>query len=411
MSCSQREALYRYPWPGQTEPDRVALRAHVKECPECAATVVRLESARRALLTDAPQFEPFRQSATWHAIDAQVSLRDTPWYRRPALVSGALLTLAALFLFVAWPGGPEGYRLAQGRVTSAGQTVQGVMPVAHGLMVEQTATIEGPQLRLVAEAGTTLSLELDEWVRVSQGQVHFEVAARAATTPFTVVTPHARIQGLGSQFRVQVSDLTQVEVTSGRVEVRPQDAPALELGPGQTWASLSPRNEIQRARAMVGEDAVEAGRVAQAALTRARDAVDQVDALAVIADAHRRSGQLAEAARVYGRIAAHPAGQAYAEEALLRRARVLLSLKDGNGALDAVNEAQRRFPNGTLAPERCAVQARIWLHLDQPARAADVLLGCPSETLGVQEILQDTARALTGHDPARAQDLLRRLEK
>lgn len=402
MTCPQQDALYRYPWPGQSAVEREALRAHCAGCEACSQVVARLESARRVLVEEAPEFAPFRQQATWRAIEAQTS--QVGWRSaRRWLGAAAAVTAAVLALVITETSSPEGYVLVQGAVR--GVQVHGQVPLGRALIVRSDAVIEARDLRIEALSGLNLSIEPQDFLRITQGKLQIELRSPASLRGLRVHTPHVELSALGAQFTVEVGTQTQVRVATGHLQVQPEHGPPLKLGPQQSWTSPepssapspqtpSPRQELTRARALVRHDAAGARRLARAVLSGPVAGPEEVDALAVIADAHRRSGEPEEAADYYGQVAVHPAGASYAEEALLRRARMLLQVRDFEGALRALATARQRFSPGDLQPERCAAQAQVWLTRGRALRAAEVIEACPGTSLAVQDVRRDIARAI-----------------
>jgi hypothetical protein len=77
------------------------------------------------------------------------------------------------------------------------------------------------------------------------------------------------------------------------------------------------------------------------------------------ADRARRAGELERAAQLYHSVAEHPAGSAYKEEALLRRARILHQLHRDDEARQVLQLAEEKYPEGELRPERVRLKAEI----------------------------------------------------
>jgi len=417
MTCPEQDALYRYPWPGQSEAERQDLRAHCTGCAPCSAVISRLESARRVLVAEAPEFAPFRQQATWRAIEAQTSQEGLQSNRH--WLWAAVAVSAALLFFVAGRAStPAHFVLARGEVQGLSL---GELPLGRALVVHKDARIEAPDLEIEALKGGRLSLEPKGILRLSAGRLMVARHGSNSELRTQVRTPHAVLSTLAAQFTVEVGDQTKVQVQEGELRIEAGSAAPVNLVAPQTWSSrLRPepspatsetRQALTRARALVRHDAAGARRVAKAVLDGAVEARDEVDALAVIADAHRRSGEPREAAAYYARVAEHPAGAAYAEEALLRRARMLLQVRDYDGALHALATAKRRYSAGDLAPERCAAEAQVWLTKARTLRAADVVESCSGASLSVQDVRRAVADALQTTHPARARALMQQIEK
>ncbi len=417
MTCPEQDALYRYPWPGQTQRERQDLRAHCSGCASCSAVISRLESARRVLVAEAPEFGPFRQQATWRAIEAQTS-QEKLQGRRPWLWAAVAVSAAVLFFVAGQASTPAHYVLASGEVQ--GMSL-GEVPLGRALVVRQDARIEAPDLEIEAVKGGRLSLEPKGILRLSAGRLMVARHGSNAELRTQVQTPHAVLSTVGAQFTVEVGAQTKVQVQQGGLRIEAGTAEPVHLVAAQSWSSPGPaepsappsetRQALTRARALVRHDAEGARRVAKAVLDGAIEARDEVDALAVIADAHRRSGEPRQAAAYYARVAEHRAGAAYAEEALLRRARMLLQVRDYDGALHALAAAKRRYSTGDLAPERCAAEAQVWLTSTRTLRAADVVERCPGASLSVQDVRRAVAGALQATHPDRARALMQQIEK
>jgi tetratricopeptide (TPR) repeat protein len=338
VSCPRREELYRHPWPGQTPDEVQALRDHARDCEECASTVERLGSARITLLAEATTFDRARRAAVWERIESSTE-KPTLWRRLTAGSDGpaspwlyaavAATAVAAVLAFALRPGPRAGVQRAERAVAER----------ATGFAVDPAP---GAQFEMI-----TLDL-----LALSRGRVDVTVEA-TRSTPLAIRTDHARIEVLAAELSIEVDTHTTVGVKHGRVRLAPADGAPLTLEPGDHWTSapMDTAGELERAWDIVEREPPTARRIARAVLARDISGAEQVDALAVIADAHRRSGQHAKAADYYGRVAAHPSGRGYAEEALLRRARQLLEIGRPTDAIIALEEAESRFPDGALAPE------------------------------------------------------------
>ncbi len=99
----------------------------------------------------------------------------------------------------------------------------------------------------------------------------------------------------------------------------------------------------------------------------------EVEVLTVLADAARREGKNRRAISLYERIAEHPSGAGYAEEAMLRRARLLHEFEDVAGAIGVLERAAERFEGGPLEPERRLLIARLYLSRGDVQKAAELL--------------------------------------
>ncbi|MCB9651512.1 MAG: FecR domain-containing protein [Deltaproteobacteria bacterium] len=422
MTCEHADALYRHPWPGQTSRERETLREHASACAACGATVRRLESARRLLMDDVPLASRREDAATWAAVEARIEARSSLW-RWPAWVAVPAAAAALVAALMLRPTAPEAYTVTAGALATAEATVTGGVPSDAPLSATVRTRIEGEGAVLTLEPGAQARLRSRDLWALEYGDLAVEVQPTPAA-PLTVLTEAARVSGVGTHFRVSVADgETRVSVSRGQVRVESKGAPALTVGAGAEWSSrpapppLAPSTEpavapsqarpdaarraedraaVDRARALVTQDALRARRIAGEVLERRAAGPEEVDALAVIADAHRLSGEHRAAASFYARVAAHPAGVAYAEEARLRQAQMLMALGEHRAALDALALDDPRLARGALAPERAALAAQAWLRLGEPDRAAAALESADPRSLAVQDARRAVQRALEG---------------
>lgn len=412
MICPVRDELYRYPWPGMTDEERVSLRRHTSECDDCRATVVRLGNVTELLAGGGGDLAPARRVALWSAIETETTaprIVALTWLR-PALGFALVAAVIGLLVLRLAPASDH-FRVSKGTITAAGSAVESNVPTGALRATTDAALVLGSDVRIDVAVGSELEIPLTDFVRLDTGRLAVAVEHAEA---FIVQTTVARVQLIGNaQVDIQVdaappeSDApphVRVDVARGHATITTAGGQRVEIiGPG-AWtnrdapprpneARSSPRTDrpardrdapdaeirarhradLDRARALVYDDAPAARRIAQAVLDTSADGAEEVDALAVIADAHRRRGEHRLAAEFYGRVAAHPSGRGYAEEALLRRAKMLRALGDGVAALASLEEAERRFAGGPLAPERVALTARTLLELGRVEDAAKVL--------------------------------------
>jgi tetratricopeptide (TPR) repeat protein len=161
---------------------------------------------------------------------------------------------------------------------------------------------------------------------------------------------------------------------------------------------------------LIGHDDERAVQIAEAVIARRPDGPTEVAALMIAADGWRRRGGRDEAADYYRQAAEHPMGQAFAEEATLRRATLLTELGQDRRALELLEQAQLRFgAQGNLSPERSAATARLQLAQGRPADAALTL----SRETGADRVLEEprvlVAEALLERDPSTARALVERV--
>lgn len=442
MNCPRTRDLYRHPWPGQTAAERDELRAHAQGCPACRATIRRLERATGALREDAVVEDRTEDAATWAAVQARVNRGPAVPWRSFGLVAplAAAAVAAGLWLRAA----PDEQPVERGPARAALDD----LPRDRWVRVGAAERVRTPDLDVSLEAGAHWMLTASGLVRLDTGVI--EVAGGSRRAPAEVETRQARLQLLGAKATVDATRGTRVEVSRGEVRLTPTSGPPLTLAAPARWQDPPPRAApegppptqlerpatargararppearrgrdeakaahraaLTRARAILVEDGPEAQRIAERVLERRAEGAEAVDALAVIADVHRRAGAHRRAAAFYARVAEHPAGEAYAEEARLRQARALLAVGDLESALAVVAVAQRRFEGGPLSPERAALQAKVWLRKGDPERAADGLESADPRALSVQAACREVARALDATDPERAARLRARVKK
>jgi hypothetical protein len=166
------------------------------------------------------------------------------------------------------------------------------------------------------------------------------------------------------------------------------------------------QERLNEARKVVTRDAAKARDLAQGVLEEKPAPALEIGALLVLADAQRRTGEWSAAASAYQKVAEHANGAPYAEEALLRRAQILSSPQPGE-ALSSLEAAKRRFPGGSLLPERSVLEARLHLERNDPAAAADAIERTGGDrTLAVLRARVEVAEALLSSSPARAKSLV-----
>ena len=148
-------------------------------------------------------------------------------------------------------------------------------------------------------------------------------------------TPHVSVDLTAARAVIRTDgEVTEIRVLAGRARLMPgRTARAVATPPtieaGEVWRSRKPSPRPNPRRVMQG------------------------------ADRDRRQGRYRQAARAYGRVASHAWGGAYREEATLRWAEMLDAVGESRSALLRLAEAERRFPGGTLEPERRVLQQEI----------------------------------------------------
>lgn len=149
-------------------------------------------------------------------------------------------------------------------------------------------------------------------------------------------------------------------------------APEVPAAPPAPASGADSAAQLSRARKALESDAPKAAELATEVLSARPDAKMEVAALLVLADAQRRRGATQDAAELYARVARLPAASAFAEEAWLQSASLLNELGDRGGALAALAQADAKYSDGPLAPERARLEADIQLrqgHVEAAVRA------------------------------------------
>jgi hypothetical protein len=444
MSCGQRHAIDRALSPAEL----AAFCAHARTCPDCEVLLDRVASAYRTLRGDVVEpmtsLRKARLLAEIESRDAEGRSRHGLWLLAPALAA-----LAAVLVAVHDPAGPRilrGEARSDGVVLSEGDAVGGRTLVVNGRTEigfgRSVASFDGPAELSPAVAPL-------EALAIERGFARFQVDL-ASGERFVVTTPLASFAMIAGRFTLDVSpDRVRIEVGEGSVEITPADggrartiaaprsatlereapvAPASVHPPPKAIPPPAPRVDgasPPRAAPMVAPAAIvrsqqerleEALQVVIREPARARDLAEEVldekpapaleiGALLVLADAYRRTGELGAASVAYHKVAAHPDGHTYAEESLLRRAQILVTLGRRGDALEALAQAERRFATGALLPERAVLGCQIHLDEKDPERAAAILERAGDErTLSVMRMRVDVAEALA--DPVRARSLV-----
>jgi TolA-binding protein len=166
---------------------------------------------------------------------------------------------------------------------------------------------------------------------------------------------------------------------------------------------------LEAAKDALPSNAPRAAELAERVLGAAeKTTILEAEALAVLADAERRQQRHPEAAALYLRVADHPAGGPFAEEALLQRALILAQLENTIEAIALLELAEKRFASGPTAPERAALLAQMLLQSGDPQAAADAIERASNVGRSMKLLTRrlEVARALSAIQPSRAHALL-----
>jgi hypothetical protein len=187
-------------------------------------------------------------------------------------------------------------------------------------------------------------------------------------------------------------------------EARQEDVGAPRL----TDLEDSSRKQVLEARAALPVDAKKARAIAEAVLASKPSPALEAEAMMIQADAARRSGELTTALTIFERVLSHSAGEAFAEEAMLRIARIEVSLGDAAQAESMLSRARTRFDRGPLLAEREALASKLARQAGRIDEAADLLDAVPRSQLSLPlaEERISVAEQLMVSNPARARALV-----
>jgi hypothetical protein len=191
--------------------------------------------------------------------------------------------------------------------------------------------------RTVLRVPTDFAQRPDERaVYLLAGTARAQIEPQEPSRPFVVVTPQLRVVVVGTLFKVSVSNqVTEVEVQQGRVRVESSVGKSVTLGPGEWLLSSDPRLGLGRT-STPALPLVPAPVPGPAAAATDREC----SRMPTLADRRACLEQQAEGEGLSAQISLYALG-------LLARDQE----RDGNRAMQAWREYERRFPDGPLAPE------------------------------------------------------------
>ncbi len=262
-SCeSMREVLAGYLYEELQAEPRAAVKAHARECRECARVLEELRRTRSGLDgwtlpgretpavtgpwvqdADKPQqtAEAPRRQARRRRMRPQ---RRTPLWWALAAVAGAAAAVVAIV--VLWPSeradkGPV--KVAGGKETPAGPAARiGGRVIAYGEPVRAGREMLRLELdgegEVVLDRGARVVLAAARELRLDAGRIYCRPPARvkseAGRPSYTVTTPAGSVRAYGTRFLVRQTrkDRTLVLVAEGRVKARAGDK-EVELTSGQ----------------------------------------------------------------------------------------------------------------------------------------------------------------------------------
>jgi hypothetical protein len=407
------------------------LSIHAQTCPECQHRLAVRRRAYAVLASDVPPLTPRAQAAQWAELEAATQTPAAPSWIGWAVGLGLATAAGALVLGLFLPSPPEPSPTVE---MARAPSESGAVHLLPGQRLEFGD--------LSARAKVQVDLQFPEGptgrrVVILAGEVELDVLS--APPGWWVETPHGAFQLVAARVGLNVeATRTRARVQRGQVELDPSrpgiqwdippstpptaapnfgarplppsPGPAQPAAPLRTPPPRADRQVLEEARSLIGHDDERAVQIAEAVIARRPDGPTEVAALMIAADGWRRRGGRDEAADYYRQAAEHPMGQAFAEEATLRRATLLTELGQDRRALELLEQAQLRFgAQGNLSPERSAATARLQLAQGRPADAALTL----SRETGADRVLEEprvlVAEALLERDPSTARALVERV--
>jgi len=237
--------------------EQVAVRTHLATCRPCAEKLAEIERTRAALrelgarMPLPPAQEPDAEARLMQAIEKRgASGPRVAWWWLPATAAAtlllALLVLPTLRSAPAGQAPPDGAAAPRGAgeirsvatvLALRGRVEEGPSPaelhpgragedLAPSLVVRtgpdgevRLALAAGGEVTLGPSSSMTLPNEVDGIVRLEAGTLDVAVQPRPEDRPpFGVETPLARVEAIGTRFRVvHEAAFTSVEVTEGKV--------------------------------------------------------------------------------------------------------------------------------------------------------------------------------------------------
>ncbi|HSZ81326.1 MAG TPA: FecR domain-containing protein [Polyangia bacterium] len=225
-----------------------------------------------------------------------------------------------------------------------------------------------------------------ETVRLWQGTLALEVAPLGPRERFIVEVGDGEVEVRGTKFEVvaRADRLVRVDVTHGRVEVRPNGAALVVLEAGQTWAAPGARAQDgatvlataapPTARPSASrEPRPRTRRVAQRAPTDVERTTQQTQQEARYDDAWDalRAHDYKKAAEGFARVSnGSPAGS-LADEAAFWRATALARSGDAAAAVPAFRAMLDAYPRSPRRGEASAILGWLLIAAHEPTEAAD----------------------------------------
>jgi len=323
------------------------LAQHVAACPRCRAVrdeLLRAIALAKALPSNVP--EAARREEVRASLLASAAAEPSAFAARTSWAAGGVVAVAAVILALGLARGRRAPEPARSRVV--------VWPASGA----GYAIASPPPL---------------ETIRLWEGAIDLDVQPLGPGERVRVEVGDGEIEVRGTRFQVAaVADrLVGVEVTHGRVEVRPRGAALATLGAGQRWRAPprgAPERPSQPAERPVAEPpraiAPRLRRVAARAEAGVARAVAPTRQEALYDDAWDalRARRFDEAATGFGRVLAESPSGPLADEAGFWRAIALARGKKNAEAVAALRAFLATYPASPRRGEASAILG--WLFVD-----------------------------------------------
>lgn len=444
MTCAQHERIWLLESEQFSGEQARVLFEHAAGCADCGGALAAIRAARSAGRSHVPVAAPAARARILAAVEGGGDPGIFARWRGPLWVFAGAAAAVAIVEVATLPAPSRGSAPAAVAVVDAKNSaaVEGASVAEASVADAKNSAAPGEtahRARIAVAGGSALLGEgaIAELVpdseltalSLSSGEITVELEEGRA---IEVITADARVKVIGGRTVIAHRRArTGVAVASGTAKAWPKGAltPRVihageksELAPLEDADFPPPRTgrnldaALQEAKAALVTDAPRAAVLAERVLVAVPKTTQQeAEALVILADAERRRGRLAASAELYSKVAAHPRGRSFAEEALLQRALILARTDQASEVLATLAIAAEQFPRGATAPERAALAADMYLRKREPLRAAEEIERAASlgRSLKLLERRLEVARALLAEDAelhrARARTLLEAL--
>jgi hypothetical protein len=269
MNCKQARWLAGLEARGELPAaERDALRRHQAGCADCRAAAAageRLDGALRAGLSSLPPTIDLRPAVMRQL--GTLTPRGSPWrawsqpWARPSLATAAIAVGALIAALLAWPRGhrtpspaphpqivhhppaparPVGRALVLGSAILERNGQPALLGADRELRVGDRLRAAGRPLRIELADGSRVTLDRASAARLDANGLNLEAGRLlAAVTPqsrtFTVSTPQAKAEVLGTEFAVERTPLGSTLVTVERGLVRVSNSHGTQLVPAGSF--------------------------------------------------------------------------------------------------------------------------------------------------------------------------------